>query len=72
MVNNYLMKPLINKSQIRNVNFGKNCKVIEPVNLYGCSFENNVFIGPFVEIQKNVKSKKRERGKKYYGKRKNK
>ena len=25
MVNNHLMKPLINKSQIRNVNFGKDC-----------------------------------------------
>ena len=48
------MKPLINKSQIRNVNFGKDCKVIEPVNLYECNLGNNVFIGPFVEITKGV------------------
>tara|TARA_X000001036_G_scaffold343473_1_gene323076 strand:+ start:450 stop:827 length:378 start_codon:yes stop_codon:yes gene_type:complete len=25
------------------------------VNLYGCEFEDNVFIGPFVEIQNDVK-----------------
>ena len=48
------MKPLINKSQIRDVNFGKDCKVIEPVNLYECNLGNNVFIGPFVEIAKGV------------------
>ena len=27
--------------------------MIEPVNLYGCTIGNNVFIGPFVEVQKN-------------------
>lgn len=39
----------INECQI-----GKNVKIIEPVNLYGCTIGNNCFIGPFVEIQKNV------------------
>ena len=29
-------------------------KIIEPVNLYGCTLEDNVFVGPFVEIQNNV------------------
>jgi acetyltransferase-like isoleucine patch superfamily enzyme len=47
--------PTIYKSQIKNVNFGKNVKIIEPVNLYDCNIGNNVLIGPFVEIQKNVK-----------------
>lgn len=28
--------------------------VVKPVNLYGCTLNNGVFIGPFVEIQKNV------------------
>jgi len=28
--------------------------VIKPVNLYGCSIGDQCFIGPFVEIQKNV------------------
>lgn len=48
-------KPLITQSQIINVNFGKNVKIIEPVNIYGCDIGDNSFIGPFVEIQKNVK-----------------
>ena len=48
-------KPSISQSQIINVNFGKNVNIVEPVNLYGCSIGDNTFIGPFVEIQKNVK-----------------
>lgn len=43
------------ESQIRDVEFGKNCKVIKPVNIYECRIGNNCFIGPFVEIQKGVK-----------------
>tara|TARA_B100000315_G_C14393398_1_gene503071 strand:- start:126 stop:587 length:462 start_codon:yes stop_codon:yes gene_type:complete len=43
------------KSSIAKVKFGKKCKVITPVNLYGCTIGNSVFIGPFVEIQKNAK-----------------
>ena len=39
---------------IKNVNFGSNVTIIEPVNLYDCIIGNNTFIGPFVEIQKNV------------------
>lgn len=34
--------------------FGENVKVVEPVNIYGCSIGNNCFVGPFVEIQKDV------------------
>lgn len=45
-----------NKTQscIKNVIFEVGVKIIEPVNLYGCYIEKDVFIGPFVEIQKNV------------------
>ena len=39
---------------IRNVKFGENITVVEPVNLYGCTIGDNCFIGPFVEIQKDV------------------
>ena len=42
------------KSKISKVKFGKNCNIIQPVNLYGCTLGENVFVGPFVEIQKNV------------------
>lgn len=40
---------------IVNVQFGEDVKIVEPVNIYGCTIGNNVFIGPFVEIQKDVK-----------------
>lgn len=41
-------------SGIVGVIFGKDVKVIEPVNIYGCQIGDNCFIGPFVEIQKDV------------------
>ena len=49
------------KNQIRKVKFGKNCKIIEPVNLYECNLSDNVFVGPFVEITKGVKIGKNTR-----------
>jgi acetyltransferase-like isoleucine patch superfamily enzyme len=48
------MNPLVYNSDIFNVEFGVNVKIIAPVNLYECKIGNNCFIGPFVEIQKNV------------------
>jgi len=48
-------KPIVYKAQIKDVNFGKNVKIVEPVNIYGCEIDDNTFIGPFVEIQKDVK-----------------
>ena len=47
-------KPTIYTSQIKNVNFGTNVKIVEPLNIYGCSIGDDTFIGPFVEIQKGV------------------
>ena len=47
---------MINRKKIgiKNVDFGKNISIIEPVNIYGCKIGNDCFIGPFVEIQKDV------------------
>ena len=39
---------------VKDCQIGKNVKIIEPVNLYGCKIMDESFIGPFVEIQKNV------------------
>lgn len=39
---------------IVNVDFGKDVTVVEPSNIYGCSIGDNTFVGPFVEIQKDV------------------
>ena len=47
--------PKLRPSGIVNVEFGENCTVIEPVNLYGCTIGEGCFIGPFVEIQRDVK-----------------
>lgn len=37
-----------------DVKFGEGVKIIHPVNLYGCTIGRNSFVGPFVEIQRNV------------------
>jgi acetyltransferase-like isoleucine patch superfamily enzyme len=48
-------RPVLLKAQIKDVAFGENVKVVEPVNLYGCSIGDNCFIGPFTEIQSDVR-----------------
>ncbi len=48
------MEPTIYKCQIRDVKFGENVKIVEPVNIYEAELGDNCFIGPFVEIQKGV------------------
>lgn len=53
------MSPSLFQSGIKNVNFGQDVKVVEPVNIYGCAIGDNCFIGPFVEIQKDVNIGKR-------------
>jgi acetyltransferase-like isoleucine patch superfamily enzyme len=50
-----LNKPVLLKTAIMDVQFGLNVKVVEPVNLYGCTIGENCFIGPFTEIQKGVR-----------------
>jgi acetyltransferase-like isoleucine patch superfamily enzyme len=47
-------QPVILSSQIRDVVFGKDVKLVQPVNLYECKIGDNCFVGPFVEIQSNV------------------
>lgn len=47
-------EPILYESQIKNVTFGTNVKVVQPVNIYGCAIGDDCFVGPFVEIQKDV------------------
>jgi acetyltransferase-like isoleucine patch superfamily enzyme len=42
------------KKNINNVHLGKDVKIFDFVNLYGCSIDDNSKIGTFVEIQKNA------------------
>lgn len=47
--------PIIEKhSSIRDVIAGINVVVIQPCNLFECELGDNVFVGPFVEIQKGA------------------
>lgn len=39
---------------LNNVKQAAGVKIIEPVNLYGCELGEDVFVGPFVEIQSDV------------------
>lgn len=54
-------KPTFKTIGIRDVQFGDNVTVVEPCNLYRCEIRDEVFVGPFVEIQKNVIVGKRTR-----------
>lgn len=38
-----------------DVVFGTGVTVVRPVNLYGCTIGDDVFVGPFVEIQRDVR-----------------
>ncbi len=42
------------RAGIVDVVFGQGVTVVEPVNLYGCRIGDGVFVGPFVEIQRDV------------------
>ena len=47
-------QPNFKESAAVNINSGKNVTIVNPSNLYGCRLGDDVFIGPFVEIQKDV------------------
>ena len=47
-------QPTLKHAGIVNVEMGRNVTVVEPVNLYGCRLGDEVFVGPFVEIQQGA------------------
>ncbi|BFO08916.1 hypothetical protein GGER_14260 [Serratia rubidaea] len=44
------------QSGLADITYGDNVLVVEPCNLYGCTLGDEVFVGPFVEIQKTSPS----------------
>ncbi len=48
-----MQTPKILSCGIKDVRFGEDVTIVEPVNIYGCRIDHQVRIGPFVEIQKN-------------------
>jgi acetyltransferase-like isoleucine patch superfamily enzyme len=49
-----MCEPKLKQIGIAGVQFGRNVTIVSPANLYGCVICDDVFIGPFVEIQKDV------------------
>lgn len=45
----------LRETGIRNVTSGENVTIYQPANLYDCELSDNVFVGPFVEIQGNTR-----------------
>lgn len=45
----------VHSAGIKDVVFGKDVTIVEPVNLYGCEIGDGCFIGPFVEVQRSVR-----------------
>lgn len=48
------MIPIRRATAIVDVTCGRNVTIVEPSNVYGCTLRDDVFVGPFVEIQKGV------------------
>lgn len=46
--------PRLKKIGVTDVTCGIDVSIVEPVNIYGCSLGDGVFVGPFVEIQRGV------------------
>ena len=42
------------QAAIVNVECGERVTIVEPANVYGCTLADDVFVGPFVEIQRGV------------------
>jgi len=47
-------KPKILKVDIKDTVFGKDCVVSDMVNIYGATFGDNCFVGPYTEVQNTV------------------
>ena len=56
-----MREPRVLKAAIKDVKCGERVTIIEPSNIYGCELSDDVFVGPFVEIQKGVKIGQRTR-----------
>lgn len=46
--------PELREIGTNNVSAGERVVIVQPSNVYGCTLGDDVFVGPFVEIQKSV------------------
>lgn len=49
-----MTEPRVSTAAIRNVQTGQRVTIVDPTNLYECSLGDDVFVGPFCEIQRGV------------------
>lgn len=47
--------PILLEAQVRDVRCGERVRIVAPSNVYECELGDEVFVGPFVEIQKGVR-----------------
>jgi len=48
-------EPIFLDVEVKDVTVGKGVRMVRPCNVYGCHLGDDVFVGPFVEIQKGAK-----------------
>ena len=51
----FMNQPKIISTGIRDLQCGDNVRIVQPCNIYSCTLGEDVFVGPYVEIQKGVK-----------------
>ena len=49
-----MSEPTRHQVGIVSVTYGERVVLVEPSNIYGCTIGDDTFVGPFVEIQKDV------------------
>ncbi len=49
-----MSQPTVRSVGVVNVDCGEGVVIVQPSNVYGCTLGDGVFVGPFVEIQKDV------------------
>lgn len=54
-------EPELRSIAVRDVTCGRGVVIVGPSNVYGCTLDDDVFVGPFVEIQRGVRIGARSR-----------